>query len=107
MLGPMLALGLVMIALGVGLVAVGLFTAGDEGKASLLGFNMGAESVFVAGIVAAVLILLGFYMTRWGAASNWRHRQERKQYNKLAEKLGREADHNAPPSPMPGHDQQL
>jgi cytochrome c oxidase assembly factor CtaG len=84
----MLAFGLVMILLGALLVVIGLFTAGDQGAASLLGIHMGATTVFITGMIAAVLILLGIYVTRWGAALNWRRRQEHKEYTRMAERYG-------------------
>lgn len=96
----MLALGAVMILVGALVVVIGLFTAGDQGKASLLGIHLGAEAVFLAGVVAALLIILGLALTRWGAITNWRHRQERKEYAKLSAKLADEQkDHPRPSAP--------
>ncbi|WP_300680805.1 hypothetical protein [Nocardioides sp.] len=84
----MLAFGLVMILLGALLVVIGLFTAGDQGAASLLGIHMGATTVFITGMIAALLIVLGLYVTRWGASLGLRRRAERKEYAKMAEKFG-------------------
>ncbi len=83
----MLALGLVMILLGALLVVIGLFTAGDSGDASLLGVHMGATAVFIAGVLAAVLILLGLFISKWGAALGWKRRKERKEYSRLAQQF--------------------
>ncbi|UDY23810.1 hypothetical protein [Nocardioides sp. Kera G14] len=90
----MLALGLVMVLLGALLVVIGLFTGGhaDNGTATLLGLHIGTNGVFIAGIIAALLILVGLSFTRWGAALGWRRRKERKQYSVMAKQFEREAN---------------
>ncbi len=86
----MLALGLIMILLGVLLTLVGLFWAGDDGRATLMGVHLGATSVFIAGMLAVALILLGLAVSRWGASLGLKRRKERKQYTRLAEQYGNE-----------------
>ncbi|MFT4262815.1 MAG: hypothetical protein QM572_05495 [Nocardioides sp.] len=88
----MLALGLIMVLLGALLLVIGLFTGGqsDDGTATLLGIHLGTEGVFVAGAVAAALILLGLSTTRWGAARGWRRRRELKEKRTRLDELERE-----------------
>ncbi len=80
-----------MILLGGLLVLVGLFASGDTGDASLMGVHLGATAVFIAGALAAVLVLLGILITRWGARSEWRRRKERKGYEAMAEQFEKES----------------
>lgn len=86
----MLALGLIMILLGVLLALAGLFWAGDDGRATLMGVHIGATSVFIAGMISVALILLGLGITRWGATLGWKRRKERRQYTRLASQFGNE-----------------
>jgi hypothetical protein len=83
----MLAVGLILLALGVLALLAGLFTAGDHGDASLLGIHLGATSVFLVGVFAGVAILCGLSLSRYGTKRELRHRRERRRLAELSHKL--------------------
>ena len=89
----MLVLGLLLIVLGVLALLMGLFTAGDTGDASLLGIHVGATSVFLVGVFAAVAILWGLLLTKFGTKRELRHRREQRRLQELSARLEKaEAD---------------
>ena len=94
----MVILGLVLVVAGVVLVLLGLFASDvsfDNNKATveIANVDLSPEGVFLAGVVAAVLILLGLWAVKLGAKQGWKHRKEQKRLAELSEKLDRaEAD---------------
>lgn len=86
----MLALGLVLLLLGLLALVTGLFTADDSADgASLLGIELGATTVFLVGVFAGVAILWGITITRFGTKRTLKHRRESKQLAQLSDKLNR------------------
>jgi|GEM_PF-1348962 len=90
----MVILGLVLVALGAAIVALGLFASDVDvvnGEATLEIWNvdLSIEGVFLAGVVATALILVGLWAIKLGAKMGWKHRKEQKRLNELSEKLDR------------------
>lgn len=84
----MLVLGLVLIVLGVLAILAGIFAAGyDLGGATLLGFNLPTQWVFLLGVFAGAAILWGFSITKLGGKRELRHRREQKRMHELSDKL--------------------
>jgi hypothetical protein len=83
----MVIFGLLLIVLGVLAILAGLFVS--KGQAELLGFDLSAAEIFVAGVVAGAFILWGFTILKYGTKRGLRHRQERKKISELSEKLDR------------------
>jgi len=91
----MLILGIALAVVGAALLALGLFTTSDEGTgpAEMLGLDVGATSIFVLGVVAAVLVLVGLWCMKFGTKQTLKHRRESRELSKLSQKLERvEAD---------------
>lgn len=85
----MLVLGLVLLIVGVLVLLAGIFTAGDQGNASLLGIHLGATTVFLLGVFAGVAVLWGLSITRYGGRRQLRQRKERRRLEGLETKLRR------------------
>ena len=83
----MVALGLVLVGVGVLLVLAGVFTAGDSGDASLLGIHLGATAVFLLGVFAGVAVVWGLGITRYGGRRQLKQRKEKRHLQKMAAKL--------------------
>ncbi len=88
----MVILGLIMVALGVVLVVLGLFTSevtfeDNDAAVEVANVNLSTEGLFLAGVVAAALILVGLWAIRLGAKVGWRRRKEQKRLNELSDKL--------------------
>jgi len=88
----MVIFGLVMVGLGAGLVVLGLFTSevrfeDNEATVEIANVNLSTEGLFLAGVVAAALILIGLWAIKLGAKMSWKHRKEQKRLNELSEKL--------------------
>ncbi|MBG6094025.1 hypothetical protein [Nocardioides luteus] len=87
----MLILGLVLIVVAAALVVLGLFTTGngdlDDPTATLLGLPVGATTIFVIGLVAGVLLLLGLWLTKWGGKLQAKNMKEKRHLRKLAQSL--------------------
>ena len=102
----MVVLGLVLVVVAVLLVLAGLFTAGIDAEVGsddridatteVLGLNMPPEAIFIIGVVAGLLAVLGAWLMTAGAKSGWRRRREHKHYEELQGKLDRvEAERRA------------
>lgn len=92
----MLALGLVLLVIGVLVLLGGIFTAGDAGRASLVGVHLGATSVFLLGVFSAAAILLGLWCVKLGTKRSIRHARDQRRLHDLSRKLDKiEADRNA------------
>lgn len=82
----MVALGLVLIALGALAIVAALVTAEGTGV-ELLGTDISALTLFFVGLAAGVAILWGFGLTKWGTKRTLRQRRESKQLEELHHKL--------------------
>ena len=90
----MVIFGLVLVALGAVLVLLGLFSSevrfdDNEATVEIANVNLSTEGLFLAGVIAAALILVGLWVIKFGAKQNWRQRKEQKRLNELSEKLER------------------
>ncbi|WP_141014750.1 hypothetical protein [Nocardioides sambongensis] len=94
----MVILGLVLLVVGALLVLGGVLGTGTESRTSdggtdvyttFIGIEMSATTLFIIGVVAAVLVLVGLWMTKVGARQGWRRRREQKRLTDLSEKLDR------------------
>ncbi|RHW26747.1 hypothetical protein D0Z08_13430 [Nocardioides immobilis] len=90
----MVIFGLVLVALGAAIVALGLFTSevkfeDNEATVEIANVNLSTEGLFLAGVIAGALILVGLWAIKLGAKMGWRHRKEQRRLNELSEKLDR------------------
>lgn len=90
----MVIFGLVLVALGAAIVALGLFTSevkfeDNEATVEIATVNLSTEGLFLAGVIAGALILVGLWAIKLGAKMGWRHRKEQRRLNELSEKLDR------------------
>lgn len=94
----MVVLGLVLLVLGALLVLGGILGTGTESRTSegntevyttFVGIEMTATTLFIVGLVAAVLVVAGLWTTKVGARQGWKRRREQKRLNELSEKLDR------------------
>ena len=88
----MVIFGLVLVALGAVIVVLGLFTSevkfeDNEATVEIANVNLSTEGLFLAGVIAAALILVGLWAIKLGAKMGWKHRKEQKRLNELSEKL--------------------
>jgi len=88
----MVVFGLVLVALGAVLVLLGLFTSevkfeDNQSSVEIANVSLSTEGLFLAGVVAAALILAGLWAIKLGAKMSWKHRKEQKRLNELSEKL--------------------
>lgn len=104
----MVIFGLILLVLGALLVLAGLFSSevtfeDNEATVELWNVNLSTEGLFLAGVLAAALILVGLWSIKLGAKMGWKHRKEQKRLNELSEKLDkvelerrRDADDESP-----------
>lgn len=87
----MLILGLLLIAVGVAVILAGLFATdvSGSGQIDVLGVDVSVQTLFVLGVLAAVAVLWGLWITKYGAKRELRHRREQKDLDQLSEKLDR------------------
>lgn len=88
----MVVFGLVLIALGAVVIVLGLFTSevkfeDNEATVEIANVNLSTEGLFLAGVIAAALVLVGLWAVKLGAKMGWKHRKEQKRLNELSEKL--------------------
>ncbi len=97
----MVILGLVLVGVGALLVVLGLFTSDvrfedDQGSVEFANIELTTEALFLVGVAAAALILVGLWAIKLGAKQGWRHRKEQRRLSELSEKLDRvEAERRA------------
>lgn len=97
----MVILGLILVGVGVVLVLLGLFTSevsfeDNQGTVEIANVNLSPEALFLVGIAAAALILIGLWAMKIGAKQGWKHRKEQKRLSELSEKLDKvEAERRA------------
>lgn len=83
----MLALGLVLLVLGVLVLLAGIFTAGDSGAASLVGVHLGATTVFLLGVFSAAAILLGLWCVKLGTKRSIKLARDQRRLQHLSRQL--------------------
>lgn len=89
----MVILGLGLIGLGAIAILSAVFVS--EGTAELLGMDMSALAIFLVGVAAGAAILWGFTILKYGTKRELKQRRERRELNKLSEKLDQaEAERN-------------
>ena len=95
----MLILGLLLVAAGAAVIIAAVFTAEVTGShIEIIGIEVGAVTLFVLGIAAAVAIWWGFSIGKFGARRSMRQRREDNRLQELSEKLDRvEADRRKDP----------
>lgn len=105
----MVVLGLVLVVLGVALALAGIFGTGyeydDDNEFASTGFlnlDVDPTAIFVIGIVAGALVVVGLWAMKVGAQINWKQRKEQKRLRNLSDRLeraeaGRREDGPPPP----------
>jgi L-cystine uptake protein TcyP (sodium:dicarboxylate symporter family) len=84
----MVILGLVLIALGGLAIVTAVFaTDNDNGQLAYLSIDVSPLVLFLIGVAAAVAILWGLSITKWGGKRSWARRREEKRLTELSEKL--------------------
>ena len=102
----MLILGVLLIAVGAAVIISAVFTAEiTGGQIEIIGIEVGAVTLFVLGVAAAVAILWGFSIGKFGARRSWRQRRENNKLEELSQKLDRvESDRRGNPDEDPKHE---
>ncbi len=90
----MLILGLLLLLVGVVLILLGVFTTevnsvNGAGQVEIAGVDINVTTLFVLGLVAAVAVLGGLWLTRVAVRRNLNERKENKKMEQLSEKLDR------------------
>lgn len=86
----MVVLGLLLVAVGAVVILAGLFTAEPRlGGVEVLGLDVGPVALFLLGVGAAVAVMWGFAIFRFGTKRALQARRERKQLSELSDKLDR------------------
>ncbi len=90
----MVILGLVLLVVGAVIVLLGLFTSevkfeDNEATVEIANVNLSTEGLFLAGVIAAALIIVGLWTIKLGAKMGWKHRKEQKRLHELSDKLER------------------
>lgn len=83
----MVILGLLLIILGAIAILSAVFVS--EGSGELLGVDMSSLAIFLVGVAAGAAVLWGYSILKWGTKRGLAHRRERKELNRLSEKLDR------------------
>ena len=99
----MLVLGLVLIVVAAALIVLGLFTTGngdlEDPTATMLGLPVGSTTIFVIGLVAGVLLLLGLWLTKRGGKLQARSMKEKRQMRRLTKSLQDATTPDSTPAP--------
>lgn len=85
----MVILGLLLIIVGGIAILSALFVSEPGTGAELLGFDVTTIQIFLAGVAAGAAVLWGFSILKWGTKRGLAQRKERKELNKLSERLDR------------------
>lgn len=98
----MVILGLLLIILGAIAVLSAIFVSEPGSGGELLGFDVTTLETFLIGVAAGAAILWGFTILKWGTRRSLSHRRERRELNKLNDRLDRaEADRRGDDTPPP------
>jgi hypothetical protein len=95
----MLALGLALLILGGGLTLIFVFGGtNDTAVIDVVGLHADTNSmvVFLVGLAAGVVLLMGLALTRRGLAKDFRRRQETRKLRKRAETAERQVGAGGP-----------
>src|SRR5688572_17640424 len=92
----MVIVGVLLLLVGAALILASLLTAdvSAAGDLEVLGIDVGAPVLFLLGVAAAVAVLLGWWILKFGVKREWRQRKEQKHYEELSEKLGVAGERN-------------
>ena len=86
----MVVLGLLLLAAGVVLLLAGLFTAETTASGlEVLRLEVSPATLFLLGVAAALAVLWGIAVTRFGTRRALQARREHKQLSELSDKLER------------------
>ncbi|UUZ60850.1 hypothetical protein [Nocardioides sp. B-3] len=85
----MVILGFLLVLAGAGAIAAALFASDPGTGAELLGFDISTIETFLLGVAAGAAILLGLSIIKWATKRSIAQRKERKELNKLSERLDR------------------
>lgn len=92
----MVILGLLLILVGAIAVLSAIFVSQPGSGGELLGFEVNTLESFLVGVAAGAAILWGFSLLKWGTKRSLAQRKERKELNKLNDRLDRaEAERTA------------
>jgi hypothetical protein len=84
----MLALALVLILLGVLSILVGIFWSDSSvGKDTMMGIHLGPTPIFLWGVVAGALVLIGLRLLRWGTVREYRRAKDRRRLRGMADRI--------------------
>ncbi len=83
----MVILGLVLIILGAIAILSAIFVSEPGSGGELLGFEVTTLEAFLVGVAAGAAVLWGFSILKWGTRRGLAQRKERKELNKLNERL--------------------
>lgn len=84
----MLFLGLLLVVAGAAVIIAAVFTAEvTGGNVEIIGIEIGATTLFVLGVAAAVAIWWGFSIGKFGARRSLRQRRENNRLEELSQKL--------------------
>lgn len=97
----MVILGLLLILLGAAAILAGVFLS--EGTAEFLGADLSALTIFLIGVAAGAAILWGISILKWGTKRGFERRKERKEINRLQDRLDRAETERHADDPPP-HD---
>ncbi|EON25553.1 MULTISPECIES: hypothetical protein [Nocardioides] len=85
----MVILGILLIIVGAGAILAALFVSEPGAGGELLGFEVNTLESFFVGVASGAAILLGLSILKWGTQRSIAQRKERKELNKLSERLDR------------------
>lgn len=84
----MVILGLLLIVLGALAIVSAVFTAEVEnGQLQYLGTDVSALALFLIGVGAALAVVWGFSVFKWGSKRSLARRREQKKMDELSAKL--------------------
>lgn len=96
----MVILGLLLIIVGGISILSAVFVSEPGQGGELLGFEVTTLESFFVGVAAGAAILWGFSILKWGTKRGLAQRKERKELNKLSDRLDRaEADRQPDATP--------
>ena len=97
----MVILGLLLILVGGVAIASAVFVSKPGTGGQLLGFEVTTIESFLIGVAAGAAILWGFSILKWGTKRGLAQRKERKELNKLSERLDRAEAERRDDDPTP------
>ncbi len=85
----MVILGLALMIFGGIAILSAVFVSKPGTGGELLNFDVTILQAFLVGVAAGAAILWGFSILKWGTRRGLTHRKERKEINRLSDKLDR------------------